>query len=250
MIKKPRSIPDNAGHKEEEQVWYIVGSRQTTPQASFRPVNASKQFRMPSDVNSSHPTQKPSMAHPAGVVDITSKSYFHRLLHQKYDPPVEEAFPARETSHMTDPGESRPSTSTMDIEERSFPEGEEGERAGRRSSRAGRTSIRRQEPAVEDESQTPLPSDKPSYATAETRDSAHSKASAASAGMPPQTFPMEEDRISPVELCKMIKKKTGRVNPDLKQMICSASGSIHAIRKSKLGLVDELPRDFIRYQAQ
>jgi hypothetical protein len=145
MIKKRRSIPGSVGHKEEEQVWYIVGSRQTTPQANqFR-----KQIRMPSDVNSSHPTQKPSLAHPAGVVDITSKSYFHRLLHQKYDPPVEEAFPAREASHMTDPGESRPSTSTMHIEGRLFPEGEEGERAGRRSSNAGRTSIHRQEPAVE-----------------------------------------------------------------------------------------------------
>ena len=38
-----------------------------------------------------------------------------------------------------------------------------------------------------------------------------------------------------------------KVNPDLKQMVCSISASVHAYRKSKIGLVDELMGDYIVY---
>eukprot|EP00959_Pyramimonas_sp_CCMP1952_P316921 6633562-Pyramimonas_sp.AAC.1 len=36
------------------------------------------------------PSVRPSVAYPSGVVDVTSQSYFHRLLHQKLAPPQDQ----------------------------------------------------------------------------------------------------------------------------------------------------------------
>jgi len=291
---------------EVEEKWYDERPR---TQYGYRPVPGTP-FTVPKV--QAKATQQPSVAHPAGVVDLTSKSYFHRLLRQKKDsdkeeqvtqesaescnqeerngdeetsvtegnvPPDTATSPDPETLSSPRPAVSenvesvvsqraspRQSTTLSEVEaptpskENHLEQPSEAEPCEQAAVEKEAEPLVTAEPAEPVEASHTPPASEELHSQREFQDEERPARTSTGDSMPDvvhtslQSTPRETaslcaptgpDPESPKLIVEVAKNEVNKVNPDLKQMMCSMSSSTHAYRKSRIGLVDELMWDHI-----